>query len=420
MSDIAHAAKPLRVLLSEATSTSARQAITLLGQAGHRVEVCDPSPFGLGRFSRYVAKYHRCPALGRDPAGYLAFVETLLAARKFDVLLPIHEQGFAFSRALPSLEAKIGVALPSFENYRIAHSKARFSRLLDELDLPQPPTRIVASADELRAAAHFPCVIKTAVGTASRGVWIVREHGELRDALRDLGATDGFAGDVLLQDFVEGAVEQSQAVFCHGRLLGLHAYRRIAEGAGGGAAIKQSVRRPALREQVVRIGESLNWHGALSVDTIQTAEDAEPLLIDCNPRLVEPFSASLAGVDLLGLLLRVSQGETPPPASESRIGVLSHLAMQALLGCALRGGSRGAIVRECALLAGARPPYAGSVEELTPLRLDWISTVPLAVTASILLASPGLAAKLASKGWGDHLLDADSIAAIEHADFGGP
>jgi hypothetical protein len=42
------------------------------------------------------------------------------------------------------------------------------------------------------------------------------------------------------------------------------------------------------------------------------------------------------------------------------------------------------------------------------------------MTASILVASPALAAKLAGKGWGDHLLDADSIAAIEHAAFGDP
>ena len=35
--------KPLRVLVSEGSSTSAREAITILGLAGHHVEVCDPS-----------------------------------------------------------------------------------------------------------------------------------------------------------------------------------------------------------------------------------------------------------------------------------------------------------------------------------------------------------------------------------------
>jgi hypothetical protein len=85
--------KPLRVLVSEGSSTSAREAITILGLSGHHVEACDPSPWCLSRFSRFVRKFHRCPGLRDDPVGYLAFVEQRLADGKFDVLLPTHEQG---------------------------------------------------------------------------------------------------------------------------------------------------------------------------------------------------------------------------------------------------------------------------------------------------------------------------------------
>src|SRR4051795_11192199 len=110
--------KPLRILLSEGNSTSAREAITILGLAGHSVELCDPSPVCLGRFSRFVSKFHRCPGLRDDPAGYLAFVEQLLTIAKFDVLLPIHEQGFLFARVRQQLEARAALALPDFESYR--------------------------------------------------------------------------------------------------------------------------------------------------------------------------------------------------------------------------------------------------------------------------------------------------------------
>ena len=167
MAESAQVPKPLRVLVSEGNSTSAREAITILGLSGHIVEVCDPSPFCLARFSRFVRKFHRCPGLRDDPAGFLAFVEKLLARRHFDVLLPIHEQGFLFARAQPRLQSLVGLALPGFESYRAAHSKAGFSRLLDQLGLPQPATRLVKSADELRAAIRFPAVVKTSVGTAS-------------------------------------------------------------------------------------------------------------------------------------------------------------------------------------------------------------------------------------------------------------
>src|SRR6478735_9861880 len=131
MADSANVQKSLRVLVSEGNSTSAREAVTILGLSGHLVEVCDPSPWCLARFSRFVEKFHRCPGLRDDPAGYLRFVEELLESRRFDVLLPTHEQGFLFARVRQRLEGRAGLALPGFDAYRAAHSKAGVSRLLD-------------------------------------------------------------------------------------------------------------------------------------------------------------------------------------------------------------------------------------------------------------------------------------------------
>jgi predicted ATP-grasp superfamily ATP-dependent carboligase len=417
MSSTAHVPRPLRVLVSEGNSTSAREAITILGLSGHHIEVCDPAPFCLARFSRFVRKVHRCPALRDDPAGFLGFVERLLATGQYDVLLPTHEQGFLFARMQERLTGRVGLALPGFASYRAAHSKAGFSRLLDRLSLPQPATRIVTSESELRAAIQFPSVVKTSVGTASRGIWFVRDKRDLELALQDLNASGAFADEVLVQEFVAGTIEKAQAVFCRGELLGFHAYRQIAAGAGGGEAIKQSVVRPKLRSHVAQIGQALAWHGALSVDCIMN-DGTAPLLIDCNPRLVEPMSAYLAGLDLVGLLLKVSLGEVPAMAGESRAGVRTHLAMQALLGCASRDGRRRDLIRECWNLVTGAGPYAGSTEELTPLRLDWISAVPLSIIAMVLLAAPGRGVALARGGWGAHLLDIASIRRIEGEDFG--
>jgi hypothetical protein len=91
--------------------------------------------------------------------------------------------------------------------------------------------------------------------------------------------------------------------------------------------------------------------------------------------------------------------------------------MQALLGCASRGGTRRDILRECWSLWTGGGPYAGSTEELTPVRLDWVSMVPLAITALLLLAAPKLAVTLATRGWGAHLLDLGSIRLIESEEF---
>jgi len=409
--------KALRVLVSEGNSTSAREAVTILGLSGHLAEICDPSPYCLARFSRFVRKFHRCPGMRDDPGGFLTFVERLLARRHFDVLLPIHEQGFLFARVHARLADRVGLALPSFADYRSLHNKAGLSRLLGDLHLPQPATHIVSSENEARAAARFPCVVKTSVGTASQGIWFVHNDGDLNEALRELSARGSFENEVLVQEFIFGATEKTQAVFCHGKLVGSHAYRQLAAGIGGGEAIKESVDRPQVRSALAMIGEKLAWHGALSLDYVIPENDNTPLFVDGNPRLVEPMNAFLAGTDLVGLLLRISLGEAAPATDDGRAGIRTHLAMQALLGCASRGGTRRDILWECNRLRVGQAPYADSTEELTPVRLDWVSAVPLSLLAVALLAAPKSAATLARRGFGAHLLDAKSIRVIEGEDF---
>ena len=74
--------------------------------------------------------------------------------------------------------------------------------------------------------------------------------------------------------------------------------------------------------------------------------------------------------------------------------------------------------RECWRLFAGSGPYAGSTEELTPVRLDWISAVPLAMIA---IAAAGRAEARGQRwrrgGWGAHLLDLGSIRRIESEDF---
>lgn len=403
----------LRILLSEGSSTSAREAITALGLKGHHVEICDPDPHCLGRFSRFVAHYHRCPAMGADPLRFWQFIENLLSRRHFDVLLPIHEQGLLFARVREWLERRVAVALPDFEAYERALSKVGFSRMLAELDLPQPETIILPDARLLRDFDQFPFMVKTAIGTASRAVWLIADTAGRERAIAEIAgvpAADAFP--ILVQELIAGPIEHVQAVFCRGRLVAMHVSRQLMRGAGGGPALKESVRRPIVRSHLDRLGRHLNWHGALSLDYILDEATKLPRYVDCNPRLVEPVAALLAGLDLTEILLRVSLGEEPDEAQDDLEGVRSHLAIQALLGCALRHGTRRDLLRESLHLLLHRGAYAGSFEELTPLRWDWPSSVPVLVALLLLLADPKHALTLPATGWGAHLLNPESIRII--------
>jgi len=87
----------LRVLLSEASSLTARGRLRVLGTAGVRVGAMSGDPFALCRWSRWARQLHRSLASGTDPAGYLQAVSAVLTEGGFDALLPTHEQAWLFA-----------------------------------------------------------------------------------------------------------------------------------------------------------------------------------------------------------------------------------------------------------------------------------------------------------------------------------
>ena len=347
----------------------------------------------LGRFSRFVSRVHHAPASGADPDGYLAAVIEIVKTHHIDALLPVHEQAYLFAAARKRLPLGLGIALADFEAFEQVQSKAGLVTLLTQLDVTQPATEVIRSADEFVTERPYPFFVKAAFGTASAGVWRVGD-GHQRDALLlQFEANHAFAEDLLVQAAVTGALERTQAVFDRGRLVASHIYRQVVEGPGGGDVLKISVVSAKVRETVERIGQALKWHGALSFDYIRDDATKTPHFIDANPRLVEPMNAWLSGVDLPGALLQISLGEAPPVQPDGREGVLTRLGLMGLLDAARRRGRRRDILHEIGLLAAGSGRYRGSREELVPLLTDPWCAIPLSVVVAGLLRAPAAAAR---------------------------
>jgi hypothetical protein len=112
-----------KILLSEGSSLSSREAITALGLGGHRVELVSSNPICLGRFSRFVTRVHQAPACGADPDDYLAAVIEIVKTTHIDALIPVHEQAYLFAAARKQLPA--GLVSRSPISRRSNRSKAR-------------------------------------------------------------------------------------------------------------------------------------------------------------------------------------------------------------------------------------------------------------------------------------------------------
>ena len=373
----------MRILLSEGSGLTSRQVATRLGELGHEVEVLSSTPVCLARFTRHVRALHHVPRFGDDPFAWCEAAGRIARRRGADLLFPTQEQ----VTILAARQHSLGVAtiVPDFAALRRVQDKLTAWHTLDEIGTPQPPTVLVARPEDLARVTSFPAYVKRPIGTASMGVRRVTTRAELEAAARGFGLGDG---ELMVQTEVAGPLAMVQAVADRGRLVAHHANLRLRLGVGGGAALKESVAIAGLHDILARLVAGLSWHGALSLDVIVTAQG--PLVIDVNPRLVEPANALAAGVDLVGAMLDLARGAAPAEQPPGRAGVRTHQTLLAVLGAAEHDGKRLAILSETCDATRARGAYANSREELTPLQGDPIAAIPVAIALLLSLIHPRL------------------------------
>jgi hypothetical protein len=400
----------VRVLLTEGSSLTSREVVTCLGPAGWHIEVLDPDPLCLARFSRWVRRAHRCPPAGTDPIGYLRTLETVVAGRGIDVVLPTHEQAWLLANARQMLARSIRFAVADASAFERVQSKVAFAELLDELELPQPRWGLVASAGDLADLA-FPYWLKAAYSTAGQGVREVVDRSSREAALSAL-RRGGLP--LMIQQPAAGQYGQVQGLFDQGALVAVHTSVQRRAGVGGSAAARVSVDHAAAREHIAAVGETLLWHGGLTLDYMH--EDGAPTYIECNPRTIEPGNAAASGVNIPDLQVRLTLGEAHHgTALVGRPDVRTHGTIALLLGNAGRGGSRGSLVGEVVDAILRRRGYANSAEQLTPLLRDPPSLAPAVFVLASLLASPGRAGRIAQQAVDRYSIGPRTLAQIAGA-----
>ena len=369
----------MKILLTEGSGLTSRQVATRLGALGHRVEILSSTNICLARFTRHVRKVHPAPRFGSQPLAWMETAARVCREGAVDVLFPTQEQAAVVSALQSALPVR--TVVPAFDSLRAVQDKISAYKTLAEAGVPQPRTFVLESEKDFVKVERYPAFLKRPVSTASAGVRRVRSCAELRDAAQALGLG---RQPLVAQEAASGRLAMIQALADDGRLVAFHANVRVREGAGGGASIKESLLLPDLADHVERLVKILRWRGPISFDAILAPSG--PLVIDVNPRLVEPMNAFRAGVDLVGMMLDLACRRPIAAEPPGKPGVRTRQLLIGILGAAETG--RLAIMREVLAALSGRGDYAHSVEELTPVRGDPLAAVPVLAAAAFTLAWP--------------------------------
>lgn len=161
----------MRVLLSDGSGLTARQAATQLADAGHTVEVLSPDPVCLARFTRRVRRVWRVPPYGPDPLRWLGAMLSVYRSAETDVLVPTQEQAAALSACDDLVQAAgVRTAVPPFAALSRVQDKLSAFATLTAVGLPKPEGAILATPAEVAAWDRFPVFMKLPIGTATTGV----------------------------------------------------------------------------------------------------------------------------------------------------------------------------------------------------------------------------------------------------------
>jgi carbamoyl-phosphate synthase large subunit len=196
----------------------------------------------------------------------------------------------------------------------LAEDRQRFGSLLEELGIQCPPWAIAANADEAVAAAEeigYPVLVRPSYVLGGRAMRVCYDDDQLHAGMAAVH------GPVLLDRFVEHAIELDVDALCDGEDVYIAAVMQHVEEAGVHSGDSACVLpAPSLTlaaalevERVVkRLGPALGVIGLLNVQL--AIADSAVYVLEANPRASRtvPFASKAIGVNLVEAACRLAAG----------------------------------------------------------------------------------------------------------------
>lgn len=212
--------------------------------------------------------------------------------------------------ALPLLRQQVKVLGTSPDMIDTAENRWKFSRLLDDIEVPQPAWKELTSIEEAKKFCDkvtYPVLVRPSYVLSGAAMNTVYSQDDLANYLNQ-AADVSRDHPVVITKYIENAKEiEMDAVAQNGEMVG-HFISEHVENAGvhsGDATLilppqdldPETVRR--IEEATRKIGKALDVTGPFNIQFI--AKDNEIKVIECNVRASRsfPFVSKVMGVDLI-------------------------------------------------------------------------------------------------------------------------
>ncbi|MBK1706283.1 carbamoyl-phosphate synthase large subunit [Halochromatium glycolicum] len=202
-----------------------------------------------------------------------------------------------------------------------AEDRERFQRLINQLDLKQPPNataRSESEAVERAAEIGYPLVVRPSYVLGGRAMELVYDETDLRRYIRSAVSVSHTA-PVLLDRFLEDAIEVDVDAVCDGESVLIGGIMEHIEQAGvhsGDSACSlppytlSAALQDRMRQQMTQLGLALGVRGLMNAQFAIKGD--EIFVLEVNPRASRtvPFVSKAVGVPLAKVGARCMAGRS--------------------------------------------------------------------------------------------------------------
>jgi len=220
----------------------------------------------------------------------------------------------------PLEQAGIPILGTSPDAIDLAEDRERFQRLLQDLDLRQPPNGIATSADQAIAIAArigYPVVIRPSYVLGGRAMEIVHDEAELRRYITSAVIVSG-KSPVLIDYYLRDAIEVDVDALCDGDDVHVAGVMEHIEEAGIHSGDSACSLPPYslpdavvedMKQQTYALAKALKVVGLMNVQ--YAVQGTTVYILEVNPRASRtvPFVAKATGVPIAKIAARLMAGE---------------------------------------------------------------------------------------------------------------
>jgi carbamoyl-phosphate synthase large subunit len=255
-----------------------------------------------------------------EPLTFEDVMEIMHVERPFGVIVQYGGQTpLKLARALEA--AGVPIIGTSPDAIDVAEDRERFQKLVDRLQLKQPPNRTARTEDDavrLAAEIGFPLVVRPSYVLGGRAMEVVFSESDLRGYMTTAVQVSNDS-PVLLDRFLDLAIEVDVDAICDGKDVYIGGIMEHVEQAGvhsgdSGCSLPpyslSADLQAQIRDQTRRMALALNVIGLMNVQF--AIQNGIVYVLEVNPRAsrTAPFVSKATGVPLAKVGARVMTGRT--------------------------------------------------------------------------------------------------------------